>query len=229
MLTLCSARAWQSLPSVPGLSSKRMVNSLVVGIGTSLRCTSGMGWRLPARSNDAGILLLRRRRIQGCCWTAQTALWPPTGLLARNRSEAKISGGVFRRDVVLQVLDRFFLLRDNPLHQVTDGDNSKHLLALHNREMTYAVSGHDIHARVHGLLRGHENHWAGHDLLDQGRPRRSSLEDDLPGVIALRDDAHELAVRNHEQGPHRLVGHSFYGLVDGLIWRDNPDFAALAF
>src|SRR5713101_5534192 len=53
MLTLCSARAWQSLPSVPGLSSKRIVNCLVVGIGTSLRCTSGMGWRLPARSNDA--------------------------------------------------------------------------------------------------------------------------------------------------------------------------------
>src|SRR6266404_2653424 len=53
MLTFCSARAWQSLPSVPGLSSKRIVNSLVVGIGTSLWCTSGMGWRLPARSNDA--------------------------------------------------------------------------------------------------------------------------------------------------------------------------------
>src|SRR5437879_6173611 len=53
MLTLCSARAWQSLPSVPGRSSKRIVNSLLVGmVGTSLRCTSGMGWKGPARSND---------------------------------------------------------------------------------------------------------------------------------------------------------------------------------
>src|SRR5216684_2624506 len=191
MLTLCSARAWQSLPSVPGLSSKRMVNSLVVGIGTSLRCTSGMGWRLPARSNDAWNRTPATQTHSRLLLDGTNGLVaPPPGLLARNRSEAKISGGVFRRDVVLQVLDRFFLLRDNPLHQVTDGDNSKHLLALHNREMTYAVSGHDIHARVHGLLRGHENHWAGHDLLDQGRPRRSSLEDDLPGVIALRDDAH---------------------------------------
>src|SRR6266404_811388 len=52
MLTLCSARAWQSLPSVPGRSSKRIVNSLVVGmVGTSLRCTSRMGWKGPARSN----------------------------------------------------------------------------------------------------------------------------------------------------------------------------------
>src|SRR5713226_53746 len=223
MLTLCSARAWQSLPSVPGLSSKRIVNSLVVGIGTSLRCTSGMGWRLPARSNDAW------NPTPATQTHSRLLLDGPTGLLARNRLEAKISGGVVRRDVVLQVLDRFFLLGDNPLHQVTDGDNSEHLLVFHNREMTYAVSRHDIHARVHSLARGHENHRAGHDLLDQSRPRRSSLEDDLPGVVALRDDAHELAVRNHEQSPHCLVGHSFYGLVDGLIWRDNPDFAALAF
>src|SRR5260370_2738098 len=52
MLMLCSARGWQSLPSVPGRSSKRIVNSLLVGmVGTSLRCTSGMGWKGPARSN----------------------------------------------------------------------------------------------------------------------------------------------------------------------------------
>src|ERR1700682_2928818 len=44
MLTLCSARAWQSLPRVPGRSSKRIVNSLLVGmVGTSLRCTSKDG------------------------------------------------------------------------------------------------------------------------------------------------------------------------------------------
>src|SRR2546427_10507586 len=42
MLMSCSARAWQSLPSVPGRSSKRMVNSLVIGmVGTSFRRTSG--------------------------------------------------------------------------------------------------------------------------------------------------------------------------------------------
>src|SRR5256886_16334881 len=42
MLMSCSARAWQSLPSVPGRSSKRMVNSLVIGmVGTSFWRTSG--------------------------------------------------------------------------------------------------------------------------------------------------------------------------------------------
>src|SRR5260370_7672356 len=52
MLMLCSASAWQSLPSVPGRSSKRIENSLLVGMWTSLQCPSGMGRELPARSND---------------------------------------------------------------------------------------------------------------------------------------------------------------------------------
>src|SRR6266404_4316097 len=75
MLTLCSARPWQSLPSVPGRSSKRIVNSLVVGmVGTSLRCTSRMGWKGPARfqlslesySGDAPASRAKRNRFTVC-------------------------------------------------------------------------------------------------------------------------------------------------------------------
>src|SRR6266478_1935417 len=41
MLTPPSARAWQSLPSVPGLSSRLIVNSLAVGMWvTSFSCVS---------------------------------------------------------------------------------------------------------------------------------------------------------------------------------------------
>jgi hypothetical protein len=36
----------------------------------------------------------------------------------RDGPEAKASFGILGRDVVLQVLDSFFLLRDNPLHKV---------------------------------------------------------------------------------------------------------------
>src|SRR6266852_1652810 len=47
MLTSCSARVWQSLPSVPGLSSKRMVNSLMMGmLETSFWYASVMGWKV---------------------------------------------------------------------------------------------------------------------------------------------------------------------------------------
>src|SRR5258708_9214542 len=57
MLMFSAASDWQSLPSVPGRSSKRMVNSLIVGIfGFSFWYTSGMSWGGPARSKDVGIL-----------------------------------------------------------------------------------------------------------------------------------------------------------------------------
>src|SRR5260370_38448184 len=57
MLTSCSARAWQSLPSVPGRSSRRIVNSLLIRmLGTSFCRTSGKGWKVPARRKDVKIL-----------------------------------------------------------------------------------------------------------------------------------------------------------------------------
>src|SRR5216683_3413246 len=93
--------------------------------------------------------------------------------------------------------------------------------------MTYAVSRDDVHTLADGMLRGYKNHWAGHDFLNLRRPRSSSLEDHFPGVVPLRNDTHELATRNHQQGPHGLVGHPFNGLVYGLFWVDKPDFAAL--
>src|SRR5260370_2455328 len=62
MLMPCSARGWQSLPSVPGRSSKRIVNSLVIGmVGTSFWCTSGTGWKVPARSSE--VRIVRRREF----------------------------------------------------------------------------------------------------------------------------------------------------------------------
>ena len=62
---------------------------------------------------------------------ATGACWPINGILlfvtrgvmggaVRDRPQAIASGGVLGRDVILQVLDSFFLLRDNPLYQVAD-------------------------------------------------------------------------------------------------------------
>jgi hypothetical protein len=56
----------QRFPSVPGRSSKRIVNSLMTGMaGTSLRCTSGTGWPVPARFSVAQNPTLARRAHQG--------------------------------------------------------------------------------------------------------------------------------------------------------------------
>src|SRR5258708_18489047 len=79
MLMLSVASDWQSLPSVPGRSSKRMVNSLIVGIfGFSFWYTSGMSWGGPARSKDLGIL--RRREVD-----RKTYLPPNSNLVTRLR------------------------------------------------------------------------------------------------------------------------------------------------
>src|SRR5439155_9997408 len=62
-----SARAWQSLPSVPGRSSSRMLNSLVIGMTVpSFYCTSGTGWEGPARRKDSAILRRLESDRNGC-------------------------------------------------------------------------------------------------------------------------------------------------------------------
>ena len=49
---------------------------------------------------------------------------------------------------------------------LTDADRKNAFVAVHNRQMAYPVSRHQLHAFIHGLSRAHKNHWAGHDLLD---------------------------------------------------------------
>src|SRR5467141_4880773 len=59
MLTPPSARAWQSLPSVPGLSSRLIVNSFAVGMfGNLLQLCLG----------NAGRAFLGNRKIPGFEW-----------------------------------------------------------------------------------------------------------------------------------------------------------------
>src|ERR1700676_386184 len=63
MLTFCSARAWQSLPSVPGRSSKRIVNSLLIGIiGTSLRKPRGWAGKFLRGENPTPVTYLYQGR-----------------------------------------------------------------------------------------------------------------------------------------------------------------------
>src|SRR5713101_1706119 len=63
MLTPPSARAWQSLPSVPGLSSRLIVNSFAVGmLGNLLQLCLG----------NAGRAFLRNRKIPGFEWKNAT-------------------------------------------------------------------------------------------------------------------------------------------------------------
>src|SRR6266852_2163264 len=91
MLTLCSARAWQSLPSVPGRSSRRIVNSLLVGIRNLLTVYLGDGLAASCEIQrclesyscnlDAFKAVARTRQAPGVRFLARTACgqrrrWP---------------------------------------------------------------------------------------------------------------------------------------------------------
>src|SRR6266850_2140464 len=66
MLTLRSASAWQSCPSVPGRSSNRTVNSFMVGIiEPPYGVPRGKGWAVPARCSVAQNPTPARRAQQG--------------------------------------------------------------------------------------------------------------------------------------------------------------------
>src|SRR5712692_489620 len=110
---------------------------------------------------------------------------PRTQGIRAGSGDGDVSGWVLPRDVVLQLLDGLFLLGDDPLHQVANRDHSHYMLAFHDRQMAYAVVGHDGHALIHGVLRSYVDHRARHDLLYLGFLRGSALEDDLASVIAL--------------------------------------------
>src|SRR5713101_6780060 len=67
MLTPPSARAWQSLPSVPGLSSRLIVNSFAVGMLSNL---------LQVCLGIAGRAFLGNRKIPGFEWKKRKRRFP---------------------------------------------------------------------------------------------------------------------------------------------------------
>ena len=135
------------------------------------------------------------------------------------------SGGVGAGDVLFEGLDGLFLAGDDPLDQVADGDDAEDAVALEHGEMAEVVLGHQAHALVHGLVGGDELDRGGHDLADVGFAGVVAEEDALAGVVALGEDADELAGVEHEKCADVVAGHLLEGLVDRPIGRDGENFA----
>ncbi len=49
-------------------------------------------------------------------------------------------------DVMLELIDHETLVADDAFHQIADGDDADHLLAVHHRQMSEAFFGHQRHA-----------------------------------------------------------------------------------
>src|SRR5260370_41900561 len=101
-------------------------------------------------------------------------------------------------DIAFQLREGSRLFRDDPFHEVADGENPHHLFINHDRKMADATVRHDCHALIYCVLQRDEDDRARHDLLDPGFLRGSSFEHHSPGIITFRDDAHQLAVQEYE-------------------------------
>src|SRR5580704_1721607 len=145
-------------------------------------------------------------------------------LVAARRTENFFSSGwVPARDVAFQLLDVVLLTGDDPFDQIANGEHADHAVALHNGKMANAVIGHDGHAFIDGVLAGDENDWAGHDPADWSLLRLPALENDLAGVVAFRENADQLAIRDHQQRADSMLRHLLDGLVDRLLGTDRQN------
>src|SRR5579863_3277422 len=111
--------------------------------------------------------------------------------------------------------DRLLLLGEDPVHQVADGNHPDDPVAFDHGEMADASIGHNAHALLDRMRWGYGDDVAGHDVRNGGVLGMAALENDLAGVIALRDDANKLTVTHDEQRADRLFGHETDGFVDG--------------
>src|ERR1700733_11570721 len=108
-----------------------------------------------------------------------------------------LSLGGCAADVGLQMPDRRLLLRDDPVHEVADRDDADHDAVFHHGKMPYAVIRDRAHAIAYRVSQGDEDHGAAHDFGDGRLLRQLALENYLAGIIALRDDAEQLAMLHH--------------------------------
>src|SRR5262245_8252042 len=104
---------------------------------------------------------------------------------------------IFSGDVILQLLDRLMLSRYDPVHEITDGNDSDHLLVLYDRKMTNSVLGDDSHALVDNMLRLYGNYGTCHDFLDPSLFRGPPAQYNFARVITLRNDSHQLLIQDH--------------------------------
>src|ERR1035438_7676207 len=134
-------------------------------------------------------------------------------MTAASSSPAARLARIISRDVTLQMADGLLMRRDDPVYEISDRDDANYLVLIHYRQVASAVLRHGSHAFFHIVARGHGDHRAGHDLTDQGLSRRAVIQNHLPRVIALGNDADQPAFGHDQQGAHSLFGH----LLDALV------------
>ncbi len=119
--------------------------------------------------------------------------------------------------------DGFALLGEDPVHQIADGNHAGEPLPIQYWKMTDAMVRDDLHAFADGMLERDRDHRRTHDLGDGGFLGRAPLQDHFARIVALRDDAYDLAIEEHEQCADLLLSHHRDGIINRAQWRDGTD------
>src|ERR1051326_721828 len=78
-------------------------------------------------------------------------------------------GEISAFDVLLQLLDSELLLADDRLDEIANRDDPDQTALFQNRQVAYALVGHDRHALLDALVEARIEDVRGHDLAHLGR------------------------------------------------------------
>jgi hypothetical protein len=135
---------------------------------------------------------------------------------------AEASDAVAAGDVILQAANGDFLVRDDGFDEVADADDADEFVLFKDREMADVFVSHQGHAFLDGVIGADKEDLRGHEIGDGGSFRGKTLEDDFPGVVALREDANQFAIVYDRQGADLFMRHEFEGVVGGGFGTDCP-------
>src|ERR1051326_3652097 len=136
-------------------------------------------------------------------------------------------GEISAFDVLLQLLDSELLLADDRLDEIANRDDPDQTALFQNRQVAYALVGHDRHALLDALVEARIEDVRGHDLAHLGRGRGAAFEDDLARVVALGDHADDLLAFADDEGTDALGGHELHRVIDRRAGLDRPDVSTL--
>src|SRR5208282_5281000 len=128
-----------------------------------------------------------------------------------------VSAGISPRNIPFQLVYGLRLAGDDPPDKVAQRHHPHYHVVLDDGKMTKPEVRHDGHAIIHRVLTSNEDHGAGHDLPHQRLLRGVPLENNFAGIVALRQDADQLALGYNQQCADALRRHLLNGLVDRLI------------
>ena len=123
----------------------------------------------------------------------------------------------------MQMMNFFFLAADDPVHQIADREDTDDGLLAHHRQMSDPAVGHQTHTIVDTLIESRNDRRAGHDLAHGSFARSLALQDHLPCVIALGEDAAEIGVVHHQHRADIFIRHDLQRLVNRHLRRNGAD------